>query len=352
MPAAINYIQSGTNIGLNPGDSQYLVPDPFRNLSSPNLNIPFPSSTVIKLQPRKMSFSPTTLGNTVHIYTTPLVSDVANLVAYFGDWGCSMDLQEAPTFTLTVTAPWDTITSEDWWISDFASEQWEIVPNNGTKSILHNGLLASSFTTPTANGNYIILPDVYKVAVQRAYDNKAGYIALQSGSSVTNPQFIPYAQATLDYMRFGIDSVPIYTQTIRRSAVIDQRNTNNAFQKAIDLSHAQFRKETGTVNFLMSTPNLINAFDIPQDTVGSFMYPSYMKKITVQSYQQNVYQVYGSWLVKPPILNFITRNKIQLSQEFIWDEYIDKLYYIWSDPGDFQQVNSPSSSPNGFFPSS
>lgn len=333
----VNYQQSGQGgvpLAINAQSAEYAWPDPFPQLLSPYAGLSFPTSTRIKLQARKENFSATMLGSTTHIYTSPLYEDMQALAEYFADWGCTYELQEGPTHVMTVQTPWATITDEDWWITNYASEQWELVPNNESKDILLTGVLGSSFVYPTQLNNTVILPDVLKVAVQRAYDNKANFVALQSGSSVPSASFIPYAQMILDYKRFGIDSVPSYTQTLRRSAVIDSRNVNRAFQTLLDEQQATFRSTTGTINFVMSTPEIISGFQIPPQ-VTQFLLPSYRKFISVNSNLTTPvkYETFAGWLIKPPTYNFISRFKVQVQQEFVWNEWIDHLYYIWTfDP--------------------
>ena len=340
------YQTNGVSYTGNRGDTNYIQNDPFRSLTSPNLRYTFPTSNAILLQPRVVNFQPNTLGNTTHIYTSPVYDDIISLAAYFGDWSCAYKITEGPVHTIQVEIPWDTIANEDFWISDFASEQWELVPNQDMKSLMYSGLLANSFVSPSVPGNLVILPDTYKAGVQKQFENKYAYFAAPTGSSVPSASMIPYAQQTLNYLRFGVEGVPSYTQTLRRTAVIDERNSNNAFQTAIDAQLAGFRKTTGTTNFVMSTPGLQRYYSIPADTVAKFMLPSYSKLISIQAYDATAYHVYAGWLIKPPTFQFITRNKIQITQEFIWNEWLQSLYYIISPMSDFGNVSSAAANPN------
>ena len=330
------YHQSGTTLTVD-----YIQPDPFRSLISPNEKYQFPSSNLIILQPRKVNYNPAVLGNTTHVYTTPNIADIKNLALYFGDWGCDFEIQEGPVFTMTVNCPWDTITNEDFSVSEYASEQWELIPNSNVTSLLFSNLYANSFV----GNNTVMLPDVLKVAVQRSYDNKANFIALPSGSSVITSSFIPYAQTILDYMRFGIEGIPNHTQTLRRTAVVDKQNLNRAFDKTIDQQLRSFSETNGTVNFLISTPDLCRNYAIPTDTIGKLMLPSYRKNISVSNFQNSSYSVFASWLVSPPTYIALTRNKIQLQQTFVWNEYLDHLYYIWSRSTDFPLIDNVTNNP-------
>jgi hypothetical protein len=349
MSNQISYKQNGIQLYQNPSDGvDYAQPDPFRSLSSPNLNYTFPTSVYIKLQPRKVNFQPSTLGNTTHIYTSPIYNDIIALANYFADWSCAYEIQEGPNHQITVQIPWDTIANEDFFISDFASEQWELVPNQDQKSLLYAGLINNPFLPPSSTGNFVVLPDYLKAGVQRAYENKYAFFSTSSAISGSLVNFYPYAQQTLNYMRFGVEGVPSYTQTLKRTAVIDERNTNRAFQTAIDNEIATLNSN-GTVNLMMSTPQLKLHYNIPNDTVGQFMYPSYAKQISLTAYDSMQRFVFAGWVIKPISMQFITRNKIQLNQEFIWNEWLQGLYYINSPGSDFKIVVSNAATPDGFY---
>lgn len=315
--------------------------DPFKGLPSPNSGFSFPTSTLIKLSARKVSFQIATLGQTTHVYTSPSYDDIVALADYFADWSCNYEIQEGPIHTFTVTCPWDTMTSEDFFISMYASEQWELVPTSDTKDLLVNGLLSDSFTLPTAtNGNYVILPVTVQLAVQRALENKTGINF--SGSQFT--PFQNYAQQVLDYKRRGVEGVPSYGQTLKRTAVIDKNNHNNAFNTLADEVQGGITKQ-GTANFIYSSDDLKLKYSIPANTVGKFMLPSYAKDLSVAGADPFMTRVYAGWLVKPPSLQFISRNKVQLTQEFVWNEWLDGLYYINSPETHFPLWVVPAATP-------
>lgn len=321
-------IYSDNNTWQEP--TAYKQADPFAGLPSPNKGLIFPTSNNIHLQQRKVSYQMSTLGQTTHVYTSPSYGDIQSLANYFADWSCNYEIQEGPIHTFTVTCPWDTMTGADFYVSLYASEQWELVPTMDVKPLLVNGLLRYPFSSPTSTGNYTILPDTVKIAVQRALDNKTS-INL-SGSSFSS--FADVANQTLAYLRGGIEGVPTYTQTLKRTAVVDKNNRNNAFNLAADQTRITLNNQ-GTVNYIMSTQDLIKNYFIPNDTVGKLMNRSYSKNITISSVDPYTYTVYAGWLIKPPTFQFITRNKVQITQEFVWNEWAQGLYYIYSNSGDF-----------------
>ena len=319
--------------------------DPFQGLPSPNLGLPFPSSNLIKLSSRKVSYQLTTLGQTTQIYTSPSYTDITALARYFGDWGCSYEIQEGAAHTITVQAPWDTITAEDFNVSLFASEQWELVPTNDTKDLLVNGLLVNPFNSPNNGNNYVILPWQVQIAVQKALENKTNLnLTVTSGSGVTDySAFQNVAQTILDYKRRGVEGIPSYGQTLKRTAVIDQRNTNNAFKNVADAARNSINAQ-GSINYVYSTGDLIQSYSI-NSAVSSFMLPSYRKQINVSGLDPFTSTVYAGWLVKPPSFQFITRNKVQLTQEFVWNEWLQGLYYIHSNISNFPLTYVPTGNP-------
>jgi hypothetical protein len=313
--------------------------DPFKNLPSPNLGLSFPVSNVLKLTARKVSFQITTLGQTTQTYTSPLYADMTALANYFSDWSCNYDIQEGPVHTFTATAPWDTMTGADFNISLYASEQWELLPTMDIKPLYANGTLANPFLPPTVGGNYIILPVPVQLAVQNSIENKT-IINITSGS------YVPWnsvANQIQQYIRMGVEGVPSYTQTLKRTAVIDRNNSNNAFQLAADATRSDLNYQ-GTVNYILSTKDMIAQYSIPHNTVAKFLNNSY-SKLSNPNIDVFRWKTYAGWLVKPPTFNFISRNKVQLTQEFVWNEYLSGIYYIESPASDFPQIIVPTNTP-------
>jgi hypothetical protein len=350
MAAVIKYHDQATGqTNISDTDGDYIQQDPFKSLISPNKELAFPSSTYIKLLPRKSTFAPTTLGNTKHVYQSPYYEDVIALSEYFVDWSCVVETIEGAMHTVEVDVPWDTISQSDFTVSEFVSEQWEILPSADIKPLAVNGLLANPFLTPSTTGNYVVLPDVLKIAVQNAYDNKYSFTIPASGSiSSSLAPFLPYCQQILNYMRGGVDGVPSSTQTLKRTAIVDVRNTNRAFQKLVDFERASLNQE-GTVNFMVATQDLVTGYSVI-NSAAALLYPSYCKKITVTGLEPTQYYAYAGWKISPPTSKFITPNKIQYEQHFEWNEYLAGMYYIKSQPGSFPLVVAAASNPNGFIP--
>jgi len=345
----ITYYQNGqTPIQFNAQTENYIQQDPFLTLTSPFKGLSFPNSPNIVLGPRRVNFQFNTLGNTTHPYVSPNYQDIIDLSNYFADWDCAYDTQEGEIHQIIVQVPWDTISNSDFNISLYASEQWELIPNRDIKSVVASGIICNPFASPTIAGNYVVLPDVMKIAVERAYENKNTVLTLPPGSPASSASFLPYANLTLNLLRGGIEGVPSVTHTLKRTAVIDNRNSNGAFQTAADTERA-FINANGTVNYIQSTPDLITDYSIPS-SVSAFMTPSYMKYISIAGIDSFQFAVTAGWRVSPPTYQFISKNKVQLTQLFEWNEYVYGLYYIISPQSHFPLVYAPSSNPNGYFP--
>ena len=343
---AIQWHNSGGLITINPGNTNYLAQDPFTTQLSPEkaLQCPLAYSTSIVVGPRSVDFTPNTLGTTKHTYTSPLVSDMKNLAAYFADFGFHYHIEEGQVYTMTVDVAWDDITLQDYTVSQYVSEQWEIVPVEGSKNLIYSGLLSNPFQPPTNVGNYTVLPLPLQSAVQRAQRTGGNYLnitgSLTTAEQALFAQYIPIANTILQYLKIGIEGVPQYTQQLKRTAVIDINNRQQAFQTEADDVQAELNSQ-GTVNYLLSQKDMVRKYSIPV-TVADFMYPSYSKVLGVPNIDPILYSVFAGYVVQPPTVTFIGLNKIQLTQIFTWNEWAAGIYYIASPTSDFPCVYSGS----------
>ena len=271
-----NFIQSYDNSGIangqNPGNSNYLVPDAFLNLTSPTKNLPFPgaNSSTIHLEPRVVNFTTNTLGTTKQIYNTKLPSDIQALAEYFGDWGMSYQITEGPMFKFSVDVPWDSITGEDFTVSLYEEEQWELIPVQGNKSLTYSGLLVDPFAPMTNTGNYSVLPLTLQSAVNRAIKtggnglNPTSSLYLTPAQQTQYAAFVPEVNKILAYSYLGVDGVVSYTQQLKRTAVVDVNNRQQAFQLAADYATATINNQ-GSVNYILSTPDMIKNYTIREN---------------------------------------------------------------------------------------
>jgi hypothetical protein len=350
VPNIQYYNNASGPLSFYSGSINYLGQDPFatepRLLTSPNKGYQSPllNSTTIVVGPREVDFTPNTLGTTKHVYYSPLQSDMKLLAQFFGDFAFHYHITEDKVYTMTVDVPWDDITLEDYTVSEFVSEQWEIVPIEGSKNLIYNGLLANPFQPATEAGNYAVLPLSLQSSVQRAQNTGGNYLNITGSLTPTEQSlYAPYiveANTILQYLKIGIEGVPQYTQQLKRTAVVDVNNTQGAFQTEAD----DYRNELslqGTVNFLLSYGGMTSHYSIPQ-TVADFMYPSYSKVLGVPNIDPIQYNVYAGYVVQPPTITFIGLNKIQITQLFSWGEWASGMFYIASPQTDFPLVLTAS----------
>ena len=326
--------ENGIDQYIYKGGPDYIIEDPFVNWVSPNKNLIYPESDTIQLESRRTTFAPNTLGMTTKVYKTPNTQDVKDLCDYYADFGYSYDVQTGPVYTLTVQVPFDEITEQDYFVNIAVLETWEIVPNIHAASILS----APAYKTPgmgVGTDNTVILDERWRAAVQQSYNQNTTFVNLPVGiasdvSASLSPQ-LPYAQKYLMMMRAGITSVPWFGQTIKRTSVIDVSNFNQSFTTYGDKLFQDAQKE-GTRGYLLSKLEMLDSYSIPKETVGKFMNASYRKKMSIASAISGSSSVevltYAGYLVQPPTFQFVTRNKVQLTQLFIWDEWVADFYNI------------------------
>lgn len=345
MANDLNYHGSGGPITDNSGSATYSTPNPFLTITTPG-GLSFPLAATIIAAPRSVSFTANTLGQTATEFSTPLYDDLNSLADYFSDLGYSYTIQEGPIHTFIVTVPFDTITDEDFYETLYDSTTWEIVPNVGQKSLLYQGILSNPFQ-PGGGTNQIILPVAIQGAMANALannlpaftvptDNPAIANAYASSSAAANQIF--------QYLRAGIEGVPSYTTTLKRTAVVDVQNKVGAFQLAIDQTTALLQT-SGSYNYTIATSDLVTQYSVTP-TVAAFLLPSYSKIYGIVGIDPYTYSVYASWLIKPPSVAFIGQNKVQLTQEFVWDEWAAGLYTILSNSSKFPVIYNATAALN------
>lgn len=313
---------SGITNTQNPGDANYIQSDPFLGLASPVKGLPFPDVTNIILHARKVAFQINTLGNTIHRYSSIFYSDIVALSLYFADWGFSYNTTEGAVHAFDVTIPWDTIAFTDFNESLFTSEQWEIMPRQVVRSLNNSGLFDS-------NGVTYFLPQIFKTAIELALKNNVSTIALPDGVAMTGTlaSFIPQANLILQLRRAGIQGNAISAQTIKRTACVDINNVNGAFESVADIQYQNDVEEFGCPNLIYSSTDLAIKYPIPQTVIDRLL-PSYSKTISVGSVDQISIKSFAGWMVHPPQVIFVTKNKMVFQQLFEWDEWLQYNYFF------------------------
>jgi hypothetical protein len=289
------------------------------------------------LESRRVSFQSSALGNTTKVYKTADLQDVQDLVKYYADFGFSYEIVtgQNPFIALTVNVPYDEITNEDWNIALSATENWEIIPNSGIKDISSTAFITNAFTTPSAGptpgiGSQFYFPEEWKQSINASYNEsgKSGVVTSVDIPLSASAAYQPYANTILALKNSKVEGVPVFGHTLKRTAVIDKWNTNKAFQTAADTFIKEQMWSEGSTNFCYSKAALIANYDIPE-TVSSFLIDGYSKPLITSGSTGAVnIRKYGSYLIKPPTLQFIGINKLQITQEYVFDEWVESSFYF------------------------
>lgn len=344
-PGATTILNNPSQYSTSNGETEYSIEDAnYTYYSSPS-GFSFPTNRhTLVLESRRVSFQSSALGNTTKTYKTADMQDVKDLVRYYADFGFSYEIITGanPFITFTVNVPYDEITNEDWNIALSATENWEIIPNAGMKDISSTAFVMDSFSTPVQNVTQFYFPEDVKQAINSAYNEsgKAGNVTTVELPASASATFLPYANTILALKNSKVESVPTFGHTLKRTAVIDKWNTNRAFQTAADTFIKEQMWSEGSTNFCYSKAALIRDYYIP-NTVSSFLIDGYSKPM-VSAGTAGVIDVrkYGSYLIKPPTLQFIGINKLQISQEYVFDEWIESSFYFITVNGqnDFRRL--------------
>ena len=283
----------------------------------------FPNTNAI-LQPRKSNFAPTTLGSTEKSYHGSH-GDIQALA----NWGTtkyfSYNIEELPNqvFKITFTVPYDEITYQDSIAPELVT--WEIIPNSIARSIFDSGIF---ITLPggALNGWRTTVPPFCQAAIMKAVkDNKdVKFIS-------NDPKYSAYANSCNQFynlIKSGVTSVQTFTTTVKRSAVYSTTDPN-----ALD-NWPNLGGVDATINPVLSKNSMIGIYNIPS-TVYSQMQASYCKFKTKTPTDPIDTFVLGGYLAQDPTRQYITPTKIQISQLFVFDEWLDALYLPYGGIGNF-----------------
>lgn len=305
--------------------------DPFNGYSD------FPNTNTV-LSPRKSSFSPTTLGTTVKTYTGNQ-SDITALARWssLAQYQFSYSIEELPNqlFAITITIPYDEITYED----NNAPEdnQWELVPNSTSRNIFDAGIYYIQANGQFSSKRYTVPPPV-QAAIVTAVKNNIPLVLDESTCGTNFAQMVQFSNIATQFyylLKSQVNTVQAYTVTMRRTAVFSV-NDPNAFDDLPDFGESS---NLANVNPIISTNDFIINYEIPSN-ITPFMPVSYQKLKTtteiINGYADPVtLNAYGGWLIARPQRTFIGPTKIQITQNFIFDEYLGNCYASISEPGDY-----------------
>jgi len=278
----------------------------------------WPSGNTAILQSRKVNFTPTTLGTTTKTYTSTLKADITALAAFYSNIGATVDIQEGPAYTITVVLPWDEFSNLDENPLDYTL--WEIVPHQIERSMFDVGIFSPSQAGGAISSGRELLNLEQKAAVDYAARNPTYSINLAVKKEWAGKEYL--AENYLALKRLQADGIMAFTQTIKRSVIIHSQS--DLISDPID--------STGYGNIVIATQDLIDLYNIPAD-FSPYLLESYSRQKTVDGQDPVLLNALAGWIVKAPTVQRITPGKIQYTQEFSWDEWLDSLYYPYN--GDY-----------------
>lgn len=293
------------------------------NVDDPALNwIPPLPETEAKLSGRKCSYQPSTGGQTIKTYTCEKKEDVIALADYYSkNWGASYDIEEGATYKIIVNLPWDELTDQDYTTPEADVATWEIVPTAVQESIL-----AQQIWNPVS-GSYTYLPHELRNVVKEAYDKK-GVIRYNTGSLAEYAQYTPVAQLALQLLRADIKGTNRYVITVKRSVTININDeTDWGNENKLNVYYDT------KLPLVMSKEAMITTYNIKPKIYGR-MLPSYKKRINDTKDSIPIYS-YAGYLIERPTYQFLTSNKVSITQNFYWNEYVSNLYAFVGAAADF-----------------
>lgn len=311
-------ILADTHAVIHGGQGPYLD-DPATNLAG------WPGTSAV-LQSRKMNFTLTNLGTTTKIYTGGSYADMHNLADFYINLGATVDMEEGPVYKLTVNLPYDEFFNLD--ADPLKYALWEVTPHAVERDIFDVGIFAPPNAGGVISNTRKTVNNTIKGAIQFAYKNPNLTVDLTvkpEWAAVPGTQYL--AENFLALKRLGSDSVQGFTQTVKRTLVVNVKNSL-AYDPITEGGIPYGR----TLNVLLSAGELVNLYNVPPAISVHFM-PSYSRTKTITGQDGVTLVGLAGYLAKRPTYQQVTPNKIQLSQEFVWDEWMDSLYYPYN--GDY-----------------
>ena len=302
-------IAADTGAIIHSGGVGYRIDDPAVGLQG------WPGTGAI-LQSRKVNFTLTNLGTTTKVYTSTVKSDIISLAQFYADYGATIDIEEGPVYKITVNLPYDEFAYLDTDPSRYAL--WEVIPNSAQRDIFEVGIFSPSVQGGPISPQRVAVNNTIKGAIEQAARNPMMTVNLTVQPSWESAQYL--AENFLALKRLKADGVQAFTQTLRRTILINTR-TNNAYDPISE-------NAPGNISPLITKGDIISRYNVPPN-IQIHMLNSYKRTRTVTGQDGVTLVALAGYLVKKPTYQQVTPNKIQLSQEFIWDEWLDSLYQPW-----------------------
>ena len=284
----------------------------------------FPSTNAVLQPNRRTTYSPTTLGSTVKSYTGTL-ADIDAIARYAADRGYSFTTENLPAnvYKIELTLPYDEITNSDGEAAP--TPTFEIVPTIVARDIFEAGIYDvrdNSFTQ-----RYTVPLDVRNSIKAKLKNHNLPLITNETKYG----KYRPMAEQFYNLLSVGINTVKANLITVKRSAVyaINNNHVKNYPQLTDNI-----------INPIISNYTLINAFGVTGDAAKQLIssYGLYKTSVILGDVYDSV--AYAGYLVGRPTRQYITSTKVQITQEFIFDEWMDGVYPLGSNAMDFPFRNS------------
>jgi hypothetical protein len=229
-------------------------------------------------------------GTTTRTFTAPTEALIATQNATLRSQGYATNISQGPGagWTITATLAYNILTNPD--VEPEPVPVWNFKGNAGEQNIMDTNL--PCVTTLSA---------VTKERILQSLKNPGKNIPLIGVGSWSDE----LESATLLYnaMRLGADSRRFNTVTLSRTITVSQR-----YVCTWDLD---------MVGKVLSTSTLISSKDVPE-------WVSILLSIQPSSYidKGNYIQAYSGWLEEMPTYSQVANNQVQISQEWVWNEWI------------------------------
>ena len=308
------------------------------------------------LQPRKASFSPTTLGSTDKTYTSADITDITNIAVWSANKDFSYKCDELPggVYTITITVPYDEINGTDDKITEVNIQKWEIKENVTSRDIFDIGIFIaqnpSNPNGPLTTLRYTVpsfMRPIIKQGIKYGNFGQLNFSQLK-GTTLTAAQLTEVSKLASISQQFyylllgGTTSVKAATQHVQRNIVYSLTDPNAYdndpyFQTILTDNSNSF----GNISSVISGVDLVRIFGMDA-TDASQLFPSYSRCKSLNGPSQFSDPVtsfaFAGYLMHTPTKTLLTPTKIQLSQLFEWDEWLDVCYPIYSHSSQFPLI--------------
>lgn len=260
----------------------------------------FKGSTLVE-QPQVATWKIGTGGNTRRTFIGSPTEIVAQAL-FLQNLGYETEITTGPKYTLTATINVDLVTNPNTSTEPEPTPTWELIPHPMEQSIYECG---RPFVAA--------LPSTVKASIETKLKNPQNKSLFVVPIEYSSAQLIDDAFRIYTMKSLGLDSRRIYTVSLKRSIIVSSRYTCNW---SLD-----------NVNAVLTTNKLINDYNVPMVMRG-LLPPAYsapevipIEDKTVANRNVVIPFFYG-WLEQHPSYQFVSSNKIQISQEWVFNKWV------------------------------